>query len=137
MDALEPIILCLKKIEEYEYLEQLSPEERENICRLIGKFAHNAKRRIQIDIFFQDEILSLLNKCKADLPKEILEKVIEFEKAEKLNPPQEKRAKQILTSDLENELQRIRRETEAKEIVLLREKGIAIKQLPLYNDVKE
>ena len=74
IDALEPIILCLKKIEEYEYLEQLSPEERENICRLLGKFAHNAKRRMQIDIFFQDEMLSLLNKCKADLPKEILDR---------------------------------------------------------------
>ncbi|HLG34054.1 MAG TPA: hypothetical protein VI757_04180, partial [Bacteroidia bacterium] len=134
IDALEPIILCLKKIEEYEYLEQLSPEERENICRLIGKFAHNAKRRIQIDIFFQDEILSLLNKCKADLPKEILEKVIEFEKAEKLNPPQEKRAKQILTSDLEQDSQRIRREAEAKDILLLNEDGNIIKELPLYNE---
>jgi hypothetical protein len=120
IDALEPIILSLKKIEEYEYLEQLSPEERENICRLIGKFAHNAKRRIQIDIF--------------DLPKEILEKVIEFEKAEKLNPPQEKRAKQILTSELEKDAQRIRRETEAKEIILLHEKGNLIKELPLYNE---
>ena len=134
VDALEPIILSLKKIEEYEYLEQLSPEERENICRLIGKFAHNAKRRIQIDIFFQDEILSLLNKCKADLPKEILEKVIEFEKAEKLNPPQEKRSKQILTSELEKDNQRIRRETEAKDILLLHEKGNLIKELPLYNE---
>lgn len=137
IDALEPIILCLKKIEEYEYLEQLSPEERENICRLIGKFAHNAKRRIQVDIFFQDEILSLLNKCKADLPKEILEKVIEFEKAEKLNPPQEKRAKQILTSELEKDIQRIRREVQAKEIALLQDNGNAIKQLPLYDETSE
>ncbi len=137
LDALEPIILCLKKIEEYEYLEQLSPEERENICRLIGKFAHNAKRRIQIDIFFQDEILSLLNKCKADLPKEIMEKVIEFEKAEKLNPPQEKRTKQILTSELEKDTHRIRREVQAKEIILLHENGNVIKQLPLYNEAQE
>lgn len=137
IDALEPIILCLKKIEEYEYLEQLSPEERENICRLIGKFAHNAKRRIQIDIFFQDEILSLLNKCKADLPKDVLEKVIEFEKAEKLNPPQEKRAKQILTAELEKDIHRIRREVQAKSIVLLQEDGNTIKQLPLYDETQE
>jgi hypothetical protein len=71
------------------------------------------------------------------LPKEILEKVIEFEKAEKLNPPQEKRAKQILTSDLEKETQRIRRETLAKEIVLLRENGKVIKELPLFDETKE
>ena len=40
IDALEPIILSLRKIEDYEFAEQLSPEERENICRVIGKFVH-------------------------------------------------------------------------------------------------
>ena len=40
-DALEPIILSLKKIEEYEFVDKLSPEERDNVCSVIGKFAHN------------------------------------------------------------------------------------------------
>jgi len=39
-DALEPIILSLKKIEEYEFADKLSPEDRDNVCRIIGKFAH-------------------------------------------------------------------------------------------------
>ncbi|HET7898306.1 MAG TPA: hypothetical protein VFL47_11560, partial [Flavisolibacter sp.] len=52
VDVLEPLILSLSKLEDYEFAEQLSPEDRENICRIIGKFAHLSKRRIQIDSFF-------------------------------------------------------------------------------------
>ncbi|TSA24919.1 hypothetical protein D4R71_06260 [bacterium] len=114
IDSLEPIILSLKKIEDYEFAEQLTPEERENICRIIGKFAHITKRRIQIDYFFSYQFLEILTKCKADLPKDILKSVIEFEKAEKLNPPQDKRAKQILTNDLIEESNRLAIEARAK-----------------------
>jgi hypothetical protein len=92
LDSLEPIILTLKRIEDYEFAEQLSPEERENICRVIGKFVHLSKRRIQIDGFFAKQFFELVYRSEADLSKEILEKVAEFEKSEKLNPPQEKRA---------------------------------------------
>ena len=101
-DSLEPIILSLQKIENYQFAEQLSPEERENICRVIGKFAHTTKRKIQIDQFFANEFLELLVRCKNDLPEDILTQVIEYEKAEKLNPPPEKKAKQILTKDLQD-----------------------------------
>lgn len=99
-DSLEPIILSLKKIEEYEFAEQLSPEERDNICRVIGKFAHTTKRKIQIDQFFSKQFIEILVKCKNDLPEDILKQVIEYEKAEKINPPTEKRTKQILTKEL-------------------------------------
>ncbi|MEO5777407.1 MAG: hypothetical protein ABIQ27_10905 [Flavobacterium sp.] len=101
-DALEPIILSLKKIEDYEFMNQLSPEERDNICRVIGKFAHITKRKIQIDQFFATEFLEILGRCKNDLPDEILKQVIEYEKAERLNPPNEKKAKQILTKELQD-----------------------------------
>jgi len=114
-DALEPIILSLKKIEEYEFADKLSPEERDNICRLIGKFAHTTKRRIQIDQFFAEEFLDTLQKAK-QLPKDILESVIQFENAEKLNPPMEKRKKQILTKDLQDKTNQLKREIEIREI---------------------
>jgi hypothetical protein len=100
IDALEPIILTLKRIEDYEFAEQLTPDERENICRIIGKFSHTAKRKIQIDYFFSYQFLDILSKCNIDLPEDIYKSVQEFEKSEKLNPPQEKRAKQILTDEL-------------------------------------
>lgn len=132
LDVLEPLILTLKKIEDYEFVDQLTPEERENICRLIGKFAHMTKRRIQIDHFFAWEFLDILTKCKVDLPKEILEKVIEFEKSEKLNPPQERRSKQILTQDLQSDSEKIQREAEAKAIIFPPSLQKNLNSLPLY-----
>ena len=115
-DALEPIILSLKKIEEYEFAEKLSPEERDNVCRIIGKFAHTTKRRIQIDQFFAEEFLDTLNKAGTQLPRDILESVIQFENAEKLNPPMEKRKKQILTKDLKAKSEEIKKEIELRNI---------------------
>ena len=115
-DSLEPIILSLKKIEEYEFADKLSPEERDNICRIIGKFAHTTKRRIQIDQFFANEFLDTLSKTGSLLPREILESVIQFENAEKLNPPMEKRKKQILTKNLKNQSEKIKKEIELREI---------------------
>lgn len=117
-DVLEPLILSLCKIEDYEFAEQLSPEDRENICRIIGKFAHLSKRRIQIDAFFARQFIELAYKCENSLPGDIHEKVMEFERSEKLNPPQEKRAKAINTKDLETENYKIETEVSAKGIAL-------------------
>jgi hypothetical protein len=118
VDALEQIILSLKKIEEYEFAEQLSPEERDNICRVLGKFAHLTKRRIQIDSFFAKQFIELAYKSEADLPKDILEKVVEFERSEKLNPPQEKRVKAISTKELEKDLTKLNNEAFSKGIII-------------------
>ena len=115
-DALEPIILSLKKIEDYEFADKLSPEERDNICRIIGKFAHTTKRRIQIDEFFAREFLDTLGKAGTQLPRKILENVIKFENAEKLNPPMEKRNKQILTKDLKETVDKLENEMQLREI---------------------
>lgn len=117
-DSLEPIILALKKIEDYEFVNQISPEERDNICRVIGRFAHSTKRKIQIDQFFATEFLDLLVKCKNDLPEDILKQVIEFENAEKLNPPVERKSKQILTSDLLEKHEFINAEAGIRKVVI-------------------
>ena len=118
IDALEPILLSMKKIEEYEFAEQLSPEDRENICRILGKFAHLFKRRVQIDTFFINQFMELAYKCEGELPAEVLEKAAEFERAEKLNPPQEKRVKAIPMSDLEKALTKVRNDANNKGILL-------------------
>ncbi|MEO7962184.1 MAG: hypothetical protein ABIR19_11590 [Ginsengibacter sp.] len=117
-DSLEPIILSLKRLEEYEFVNQLSPEERDNICRVIGKFAHTTKRKIQIDQFFATEFLAILSRCKNDLPEDVLKQVIEFEKAEKLNPPSEKKAKQIITKELEERHTYINAEAGMKDVII-------------------
>jgi len=117
-DALEPIILSLKRIEDYEFVNQLSPEERDNICRVLGKFAHTTKRKIQIDQFFATEFLELLARCKNDLPEDILNQVIDFEKAERLNPPAEKKTKQILTKELQDKHEAINAEAGIREVII-------------------
>jgi hypothetical protein len=135
IDALEPIILSLRKIEEYEFAEQLSPEERENICRVIGKFVHLSKRRIQIDGFFAKQFFELVYRSEADLPKDFLDKVIEFEKAEKLNPPIERRARQISNKELETEIRE--RKTDAEQKGIEMDESLLTKnlnKLPLYTD---
>ena len=115
-DALEPIILSLKKVEEYEFADKLSPEDRDNVCRIIGKFAHTTKRRIQVDEFFAREFLDTLTKAGSQLPRDILENVIKFENAEKLNPPMEKRNKSILTKDLKEQVDKLEKEMQLREI---------------------
>ena len=133
IDSLEPVILSLLKIEDYEFAEQLSPEERENICRVLGKFVHLSKRRIQIDGFFTRQFFELVYRSEADLPKDILEKVSEFEKAEKINPPIERRAKHISAKELEQETASLKNEANAKGIVT--EESILsnrLNKLPLY-----
>ncbi len=133
IDSLEPVILSLLKIEDYEFAEQLSPEERENICRVLGKFVHLSKRRIQIDGFFTKQFFELVYRSEADLPKDILEKVSEFEKAEKINPPIERRAKHISAKELEQETSALKSEANAKGIItedaLLSSR---LNKLPLY-----
>ena len=134
IDSLEPVILSLQKIEDYEFAEQLSPEERENICRVLGKFVHLSKRRIQIDGFFTKQFFELVYRSEADLPKEILEKVSEFEKAEKINPPIERRAKQISAKELEQETTMLKNEARSKGIET--EEGLLsqrLNKLPLYS----
>lgn len=130
LDTLEPVIMSLKKIEDYEFAEQLSPEERENICRVIGKFAHATKRRIQIDSYFCGEFINILNNCES-LPDDILEKTQDFEKSDKMNPPLEKRAKLISPTQLKKDVRRIKQEAEAQDIDVI-VSGSVMEALPLY-----
>ncbi len=115
-DSLEPVILSLKKIEEYDLAEKLSPEDRDSICRIIGKFAHTAKRRIQVDQYFSNEFIDIVLKSQKDLPEDLQKQVIEFEKSEKLNPPTEKRAKIISIDELQKKSQEINTETEIRKL---------------------
>ena len=129
-ECLEPVVLALRKVEDYQFVDQLSPEDRENICHVIGKFAHATKRRMQIDTYFFNEFLGLLRSCES-LPEDIMKKVVEFEKAEKMNPPMEKRKKLIPTKDLEREVKSITKKAEAYEIDVTAVTKEKIETIPL------
>jgi hypothetical protein len=115
VDSLEPIILNLLIIEAYEFAEQLSPEEREHICRIIGKFAHATKRKIQIDSYLNSQFFGSLNDCNI-LPEDMLIKVIEFERSDKLNPPIERRKKEISIKEIKKHITSIDSEATLKNI---------------------
>jgi hypothetical protein len=129
-ECLEPIVLALRKIEDYQFVDQLSPEDREKICHVIGKFAHATKRRMQIDTYFFNEFLGLLKGCES-LPEDILKKVTDYEKAEKMNPPMEKRKKLIPIRELEHDVKVISKEAEAREIDLTAVTKERIENIPL------
>lgn len=101
LDALEPVILSLKKLEEYEFAEQLSPEDRQSICRIIGGLIYTSKRRIQVDQFFNGELLQLLLQAQRNIPEVMQEDISRHEKAMKLNPSVDRRSKEINQGALE------------------------------------
>ena len=68
-----------------------------------------------------------------DLPADILEKVIEFETAEKLNPPMEKRKKAISIGEIEKEQKRINQDMEGKGVIIDSDDVlISLNGIPLY-----
>jgi hypothetical protein len=100
IEALEPVILTLRKIEDYELAEDLDPELKDNLIKMLGKLSHDIKRSIQISNDTSSYLLEGVNGIKA-LPIDILEKIEDQEKAEKYNPPQEQRKKLISKAELE------------------------------------
>jgi hypothetical protein len=138
IDSIEPVIVSLKRIEDYEFAEQLSPEDREDICRIIGRFAHLSKRRIQVDNFFAKHFIELAYKCENELPDDILKMVLEYEKSEKLNPPIEKKVKSIPTADLDTNNKKLKQEAEGRGILIeSTTMSDSIDEIPLYRSEAE
>jgi hypothetical protein len=113
--------------------KKLTPEQRSNICRIIGRFAHLAKRRVQVDNYFATQTIELAYACENYLPEDIMEQVKEYERAEKLNPPQEKRTKSIPVDELQKETGKVQREAEGRGVLIDSGKvSETIDGVPLY-----
>jgi len=134
-DCLEPVMLSLKKIEEYEFAEQMSPEERENVCRSIGRLLHLIKRRLQVDNFFSKEALALAGDCENLLPADIIEEIVRMERALIINPPQERSGKEINLESLKKENKQVAKGLQERGVVPGEEElGRRIAELPLYKE---
>lgn len=133
VDSLEPILLSLKKIEEYEFVEQMSPEQREDICRVLGRFSHLMKRRIQVDSFFCSESFKALKECDR-LPEDMAEKVEEYEKATMFNPPVEQRKKVIADKALGKSVEEVRKDSDFLGLETSDEVCGAIAAMPLAKE---
>ncbi len=134
VEALEPVILSLMKVDEYLNVKEISPEDRRNIFVILGRFAHLTKRRLQVDQFFANESLSLATETENRLPEEMRREVAEIEKSVRLNPPQERTTKEIGLGTLSTQHKKIEKG--------LRERGVlpesenlasGLNELPLYS----
>ena len=111
-ESLEPILMQLKRIEDYEFTESFSPENREALVSVVGKMAHGMKRRIQVDQFFSKEFLSIIDSMER-LPADLVEQVTKVEQALKVNPPNENRKKSIDINELKKEEKKLSSKTES------------------------
>jgi len=133
VDSLEPIVLSLKKLEDYEFVDQLSPEERDDICRVIGRFSHLTKRRIQVDAFFCSEGFSAIKECDR-LPEDMLDRVLEYERATLLNAPAEQRRKLISEKALCRSEEETKRVSDLLDLDTSQEIGGTIAAMPLMKE---
>jgi hypothetical protein len=101
-ESIRPILIQLKKIEDYEFAEQLSPEDRSQIAKVIGRMAHGMKRSVQVSQFLNKEFISILLEAEK-LPTEVLTESQVVEGKLKLNPPFESRNKSIKMDTLIDE----------------------------------
>ncbi|MCO4795324.1 MAG: hypothetical protein KC493_16515 [Bacteriovoracaceae bacterium] len=107
--SLVPVMLTLKRIEEYEFAETLSPEDRANVVSYVGKATHLLKRRVQVDNFFSKSVFSLIDHQDI-LPEEFLEESQKIEKASNLNPPMERGKKSIPIAKLAKESSKVEKQ---------------------------
>ncbi len=108
-ESMLPILQMLKTIENYDFAEQLSPEDRDKLCRFIGRLSHTTKRKVQIDTYFSRELVSVLREIDT-LPDEFADQISVYEQKAKLNPPMEKRAKMIPVADVSADVAKIENE---------------------------
>ena len=109
LDAVLPILQMLKTLEAYDFAEQLSPEDRDKLCKYIGKLSHTAKRKVQIDTYLSQEFVSVLREASA-LPEEFSKEIERYEQQSKLNTPPEKRAKLIAIEDISSDVEQVERD---------------------------
>lgn len=63
-EAIAPIFAALKKISNYEFAEQMSPQDRENIVNLLAEFDYHINLRNAFDILSAKIGVNILEKAK-------------------------------------------------------------------------
>lgn len=121
IDSLEPIFESLEEILKYKYVDQLSPEQRDKIAEIIGRFAHSTKRKIQIDNWANQEFLYILDSCN-DLDEKTKLASVEKEKSYKLNPDMDKIGKLVDVTKLDEDIKIIDHKVKLKNKKLIKGK---------------
>ena len=84
-EAIEPILSSFKKIETYEFAEQMDPQERENIIDLIAQFDFHISSRNAVDFALMEHGLATLRKTEKMDPELLREVAAKKAKIRHLN----------------------------------------------------
>lgn len=84
-EALEPILASLKRIESYEFAQEMDPQERENIVDLVAAFHFHINYRNAFDYKLIEHGVQTLEKSEALNPEILREALIKVAKMRNLN----------------------------------------------------
>lgn len=133
IQSLESVLRSLFKIEEYKTITDLNPEDRENLCRIIGKLLHVSKRRIQVDAFFSTVLQGILKESETGVPEEMQERIKEYESSDKYNPKLENKNKTIPATEIESSVNEMQTVAFGQKINTNEEDLKKIETIPLKN----
>ncbi len=84
-ESLEPILASLKRIEAYEYAQEMDPQERENIIDMIAQFDFHISTRNAVDYHLLEHGLETLKKLRSDDSEFAKEVMIKRQKIRNVN----------------------------------------------------
>lgn len=131
INSLETILRSLRKIDEYENLKDMDPEERETMFNLTGGLLHASKRKIQIDALFGTHVDSLINSSLPSLSEESISNIEKFEKASKFNPGRDEKKKRITTESTTKSVKDLQKVAFGQELNIDQEEFEKIESIPL------
>lgn len=134
IQSLESVLRSLFKIEEYKTITDLNPEDRENLCRVIGKLLHVSKRRIQVDAFFGTVVHEILKESGKIIPQDMQERIDEYEASDKYNPKTENKSKTIPITEVEGSVKEMQTVAFGQEINTDEEDLKQINKIPLKSE---
>ncbi len=100
-EAIGPVLASLKKVSNYEFAEQLSPQDRDGIVNLIAEFDHHINFRNAYELVLTQMGVNVLQ--KADNLNEEIKQEVELKKSKmRLETPTPTQLKQLMM-DRENQ----------------------------------
>ena len=115
-DCLAPIVKTLREMGKIEVFKDISPERRDEICRIVAKLSYLVKRRVVVDQAFTEASFAAIAYQKDGMHDEMQQKIEENIKGEKLILPADQKTQSLSLKDMRDKanLQRAQHENLAE-----------------------
>lgn len=131
INSLETILRSLQKIDEYENLKDIDPEEREAIFNFVGRLLHATKRRIQVDALYSTHVDSIIKEAVAAISNDTRDQIEHYEKASKFNPGRDEKKKRITQESSEKSVKDLQKVAFGQELNTDQKEFEKIESIPL------